>query len=52
LRVGIALTLTCPFGISRLRFLESGEYYTLKGIRRTPLEMSAEATSPPAATTA
>ncbi len=39
-------------GARRLRFLESGEYYTLKDIRRTPLEMSAAATSPPSATTA
>ena len=37
-------------GARRLRFLESGEYYTLTDIRRTPWEMSAEATSPPATT--
>jgi hypothetical protein len=26
-------------GGRRLRYLESGEYYTLKDIRRTPMEM-------------
>jgi putative transposase len=37
-------------GARRLRFLESGEYYTLKDIRRTPWEIGTEATSPPATT--